>query len=75
MLFSRGSSQLGPTSLKSPALAGRFYTTTTTWEAQNIIYINKAYHFNHHFRSLYMGMFACVLTQSCLILWDPMDCV
>ena len=40
MTFSRGSSQPGmePSSLKSPALAGRFLTTSTTWEALNFNY-------------------------------------
>ena len=35
MPSSRGSSQPGtkPTSAVSPALAGRFFTTSTTWEA------------------------------------------
>ena len=35
MPFSRGSSQPGiePMSLTSPALAGGFFTTSTTWEA------------------------------------------
>ena len=32
--FSRGSDPgIEPTSLESPALAGRFFTTTATWEA------------------------------------------
>ena len=26
-----------PMSLKSPALAGRFFTTSATWEAHNIV--------------------------------------
>ena len=36
--FSRGSSQPGiePTSLTSPALAGRFFTTSASWEAPMI---------------------------------------
>ena len=27
--------RIKPTSVMSPALAGRFFTTSTTWEAQN----------------------------------------
>ena len=35
ILFSRGSSRpMKPTSLMSPALAGGFFTTSATWEAQ-----------------------------------------
>ena len=36
--FSRGSSHLGiePVSLESPELAGRFFTTSTVWEALNL---------------------------------------
>ena len=30
-----------PTSLGSPALVGRFFTTNTTWEAQNMIHGKK----------------------------------
>ena len=41
MLFSRGSSRLRikPTSLMSPALAGRFFTTSTTWKANKEVYL------------------------------------
>ena len=46
MPFSRGLSQHGdwpntgmePTSLTSPALGGRFFTTTATWEAKGETY-------------------------------------
>ena len=31
------------TCLKSPALAGRFFTTSPTWEAQSILYFNLNY--------------------------------
>ena len=34
--FSRGSRQIESVSLVSPALAGRFSTTSATWEAQNV---------------------------------------
>jgi len=36
--FFRGSSHLGiePVSLESPALAGRFFTTSTIWEALSL---------------------------------------
>ena len=39
MPSSRGSSHLGiePTSLMSPAWEGRFFTTSTTWEAQGCL--------------------------------------
>ena len=33
--FSRRSSQIKPTSLMSPVSAGRFFTTSATWEAQH----------------------------------------
>ena len=29
-----------PVSVKSPALAGRFFTTSTTWEAHDLLYTN-----------------------------------
>ena len=32
-----------PTSVTSPALAGRFLTTSTTWEAQMLINISYYY--------------------------------
>ena len=37
-----------PTSLKSPALAGRLYTTSITWEAHNStsVYLNKKIYLN-----------------------------
>ena len=40
MPSSRGSSQprIKPTSLTSPALAGEFFTTSTIWEAQCVVY-------------------------------------
>ena len=33
--------RIKPTSLKSPALAGGFFTTSTTWEALSKWYVNK----------------------------------
>ena len=40
MTSSRGSSDPGiePESLRSPALAGRFFTTSTTWEVPLFLY-------------------------------------
>ena len=39
MPFSRGSSWPKHPSLKSPVLAGGFFTSSTTWEAQGVSYI------------------------------------
>jgi len=32
-----------PASLKSPALSGRFFTTSTTWESYNLDYVEIIY--------------------------------
>ena len=63
MPSSIGSSWPGmkPVSLSSPALAGRFFTISTTWEA----YVYKWMLFSHC---------CCSVTKSCLTLGDHMDC-
>ena len=33
-------SGIEPVSVKSPVLAGRFFTTSTTWEAHDLLYTN-----------------------------------
>ena len=78
-----------PTSLTSPALAGGFFTTSTTWEAHiylylyihiyiytyiNHIYIYISNHFAIHLKlTWHCKLIICVCTQSCLTLCDPMD--
>ena len=49
-----------PTSLMSPPLAGGFFTTSTAWKSPILLLVTCV---------------LCVLvTQSCLTLYDPMDC-
>ena len=65
MPSSGGSSQprIEPTSLTSPALAGRFFTSSATWEVP----IGSAQRIN--------CWYVCVcMLQSCLTLCDRMDC-
>ena len=52
--------EIEPTSLKSPVLAGGFFTTSTAWKSPILLLVTCV---------------LCVLvTQSCLTLYDPMDC-
>ena len=65
----RGSSHLGiePMSLACPALAGRFFTTSTTWEAQISTLLFHIYHFilclhnnsTHVIWNLLLDIYAC----------------
>ena len=49
-----------PTTLEPPELAGRFFTTSATWEASQY--------------SKYYMYCSAKSSQSCLTLCDPMDC-
>ena len=76
-----------PASLKPPALAGRLYTTSVTWEAHNStsVYLNKKIYLNqiltdiegHIDNPLQYSRGPSVqfnsVTQSCLNLCDPMN--
>ena len=50
--------EIKPVSLGSPALAGGFFTTSTTWEAPTVIRKGVS----------------MLVTQSCLTFCDPMNC-
>ena len=50
-------SGIEPMSLASPALAGRFFTTSATWEAQ-VYYIVKVYVIYIYMNMLYKHMYA-----------------
>ena len=76
----RGSSwpRIEPASLMSPALAGRFFTTSTTWEDQTHGYRGKRGRYIVKLGlcnpSMCMLVCMCVLvTQSCPTLCNPMD--
>ena len=49
----------------SPALAGRFFTTSTTWWGKEVLF----YHIPRRSEVKWSEV-----AQSCPTLWDPMDC-
>ena len=72
-----------PISLMSPALAGKFFTTSTTWEAFNNLTIFCFYFFllyiivilfSHLSIYIYIYLYVREVAQSCPTLCDPMDC-
>ena len=59
-----------PASIRSPALAGRFFTASATWEA--LLYPKNIFH--PKWLSLSRSDQIRLVTQSCLTPCDPMNC-
>ena len=57
--------EIEPASFMSPALAGRFFTTSTTQEADMCIHTHT--HTHTH-------VVCCLVVKSCPTLFDPMNC-
>ena len=64
-----------PRSLTSPALAGRFFTTSATGEAHGSVYMSiPISQFIPLPLSLSGNHCCCSVAKLCLTLYDPMDC-
>ena len=65
-----------PPSLVSPTLAGRFFTSRVTREAQQLIICHIYFFINHLFLLLVtvlLFLCCCSVTKSCPTLCDPVD--
>ena len=62
--------RIEPASLVSSALAGKFFTTSATWEVSKMTQL----YFLECSSEVKMCLSLCLVTQSCLTLYDPMDC-
>ena len=68
-------SGIKPMSLRSPALAGGFFTTSAIWEALCMWYANSPFLFYYyHYYYLYIFCCCCSAAEFCPTLCDLIDC-